>query len=540
MIVNILVIVFIGLMAYWWGTQGLLSALLHLLLTLMAGALALAVWEPLTVNLLLARMPETAWGVGLLAPFALILLGLRIAFDRLVPGNVDMHSLANSLAGGALGLAAGILATGLLVIGMLFLGPLKMDYEPYRLDAAGNPERVQRLWVPVDDIAGRLFSGLADGALHPTLGRGLTWYHPDLAREAGLFRLGASPGARRAMRAGAVEPVTYLQAASAPADKINVAGDEKLLIVSSTVNDRAYDRNRVFTATAAQVALLVENSDQTQTVLPIGYLQNRTFGGLGAGDFARSKVGASSASFQWLFILPNDADPLALRLKQLRLDMPAEPAAPTGQADALLAAVDWSGTVTSTDDQRPPDQRPGSPEGLPSGVEGVAVEVSARLPFTISINDLRMRNGDAENGMLTRASARIARPNRRVGSGNSVDQIYHDPSSSAVVQVELHPDRARSMFGQALEVAAMNTQAPVLVDAGGNRYRSVGYIEATDGQMEININTSQPMRSLAEIDLGRLQNNERLILYFLVGHNTHLVSFQIGNASSQELDLWVP
>ena len=49
MLLNILVIVFILGMAYWWGIQGFFSGLLHCAVVITAGALALAIWEPLSV-----------------------------------------------------------------------------------------------------------------------------------------------------------------------------------------------------------------------------------------------------------------------------------------------------------------------------------------------------------------------------------------------------------------------------------------------------------------------------------------------------------
>ena len=54
---NIAVILMVGLIAYWWGNQGLLSAILHLVCVVIAGAVAFAVWEPITVSFLLRGKP---------------------------------------------------------------------------------------------------------------------------------------------------------------------------------------------------------------------------------------------------------------------------------------------------------------------------------------------------------------------------------------------------------------------------------------------------------------------------------------------------
>ena len=50
---NLLIIGLLGLITYWWGNQGLFSAILHLVCVVVAGAVALGLWEPLVVGVLL-------------------------------------------------------------------------------------------------------------------------------------------------------------------------------------------------------------------------------------------------------------------------------------------------------------------------------------------------------------------------------------------------------------------------------------------------------------------------------------------------------
>ena len=118
MIANIVVIVFVLAMIFWWSQQGFFSAFIHLCLTIVAGTIALSIWEPLVLKFLIFRMPQYAWTVGLLAPFALLLFGLRFAADRLVPGNVQMMPLLSKALGGACGLGSGVLTAGLVFIGL--------------------------------------------------------------------------------------------------------------------------------------------------------------------------------------------------------------------------------------------------------------------------------------------------------------------------------------------------------------------------------------------------------------------------------------
>ena len=63
---NLALIGLVLLIAYWWANQGFFSSLLHLICVIVAGTIALAVWEPVTVNLLLSggMFDNYAWGVS--------------------------------------------------------------------------------------------------------------------------------------------------------------------------------------------------------------------------------------------------------------------------------------------------------------------------------------------------------------------------------------------------------------------------------------------------------------------------------------------
>ncbi|NIM31085.1 MAG: hypothetical protein GTN60_07155, partial [Pseudomonas stutzeri] len=91
-VLNLIVIALVLLIAYWWANQGLFSAIIHLLCVIVAGALALAFWEPITLGLLLKGgfFDAYAWGVSLLGVFVLALLVLRLATNKLVPANVKI------------------------------------------------------------------------------------------------------------------------------------------------------------------------------------------------------------------------------------------------------------------------------------------------------------------------------------------------------------------------------------------------------------------------------------------------------------------
>lgn len=89
-ILNILVIGFAGLIAYWWATQGLFSSVLHFICVLAAGVLAFATWEPMTdLVASISSLQPYGRGIGLVLPFAVYLFALRMLSDKLAPDNLN-------------------------------------------------------------------------------------------------------------------------------------------------------------------------------------------------------------------------------------------------------------------------------------------------------------------------------------------------------------------------------------------------------------------------------------------------------------------
>ena len=162
LLLNIIVLVYVLAMAYFWGSvQGLFSGFLNLLCAIVAGALALALWEPLVVGALLGRMGAIGWGLGLAGPFIIFLVILRLAVDNLVRGNVLFPQVVNWLAGGLCGFLTGVITGGILLIGLgaLPMGEELFGYQPLNIDSTTKTNMVKvdtdretrrPLWLPID------------------------------------------------------------------------------------------------------------------------------------------------------------------------------------------------------------------------------------------------------------------------------------------------------------------------------------------------------------------------------------------------------
>ncbi len=543
---NLIVLLFVIGVAYFYSVQGLFSALLHLVLMLIAGSLALAAWEPLTINFLIERMPEMAWGVGLLAPFVIILLILRLVCDKLILGNLDFNYLGNSIGGGIVGFIIGIITAGYLVISLSFIGTFSLiDYKPYTIEN-GQITRAQSLWVQADDISSGVFSMLSGGAFHPFSGHTTALYEPNLQRAAGTFQLTARRASRRALRPSNVT-VTDLFALDQKAaaeqvahDDLKLTPDQQVIIIGTDIiTDAAADPTGQFTASAAQVGLLHGKENASTLTPPVGYLINNTYGTFNEADeFARAKAGISESTFHWVFVIPSGDEPRYLRLKQLRLEIPEVQFSTkiTEAMTALLTGITWN-PAPQTDDNDQSNVTPvarveGPAHGMPGGAEGIDVAISAELPIPLNGDKVRMsgRGGLDANGIVF-AQGNVPRPDGRLGKALSVDQISYDPRAAAIVRLKVAPRKARSLFGKAV-ASATNLTTPVLIDSDGGKYRAIGVVRENSADLFLDINTESGIRTLQQAGLNNLGDNDHLFLYFRVGLGTTITQFQMGRTTT--------
>ena len=183
MIVNILVIITLLLNVAMWGSRskgrGLFSSFLNMLCVLVAGGLALAVWEP-AANMLVPKLPDFAWCLGLLVPFALILVVIRQGLDALVTKNMDFDDITNFVGGAVFGLGTGVITSALIVLGIssLRVGPSLLGYQPIAYEN-GSPVYSGRLWVPTDRWTVGLYEKLSVGAFENETPLALRMPHAD-------------------------------------------------------------------------------------------------------------------------------------------------------------------------------------------------------------------------------------------------------------------------------------------------------------------------------------------------------------------------
>jgi hypothetical protein len=168
-VLSLLSIAIVGFLGYLWLTRGFFSALLNLLCTIVAGAVAFAVWEPIAYWLLgsardgYGLRASFAWGVSLGLPFAAVLALLRVGIDRTIRANVKIPQAANYIGGAACGVASGIIVAGVFVLSVGFLRVEKgfWGHQPLDLGPTGAVQRSGGLWVPVDKLTAGFYGTLS-------------------------------------------------------------------------------------------------------------------------------------------------------------------------------------------------------------------------------------------------------------------------------------------------------------------------------------------------------------------------------------------
>ncbi|MCZ6612227.1 MAG: hypothetical protein O6941_06300 [Planctomycetota bacterium] len=321
---NIVLIAMVAMIAYWWANQGLFSAIIHLLCVIVAGAIALAFWEPLTVGLLLRgnAFDNYAWGVSLVGLFVAVLLLLRLATNKLIPANVDLPHWANLSFGFPVGAASGVLTIGMLIIGMGFI---QSEREIFGHVGSGRTARAgevgevgSRMWLPFHKWTDEFYSRLSVGSL--STARPLRHYYPNLSDQAVSLIRDSYGGGR-----GQVS----LLPSAASVDAVYVCPNLGRCAVKVRFSRGARDFGEQLTISAAQLRLIAwaQGKDKPYVSFPVSWAQEIKGGGMGAflfddlSHYITSVPGREAADVLIVFPFPAELEPRFIQIKGTRYDL---------------------------------------------------------------------------------------------------------------------------------------------------------------------------------------------------------------------------
>ncbi len=571
---NILAICVIGGIAYLWMTRGFFSAMLHMCCTLVAGAIAFALWEPLSLMLLdkspqsgfLSFIRYSAWSIGLIVPFAVSLAIIRPVVDKALPLNAQTESLANYVGGGLCGVVAGGITAGIVVMGV---GMLRMDsdmwgYQSVRVGGRGSIERSGKLVVPIDRMVAGLYGKLSQTSL--ATAEPLAKWYPDLPDVPATMRMSSGDGKdRNTLSPKHVNVYSRYsigkdRQSGSLTDLLRDAWNPGASQLVFDPNGEAYppnshiegfvvqldagarEKHGQIVVGNAQVRLLIENATnpddvEHRSLFPIAVATRAAAGELMYGRFrldsqifiAAAGAGADTR-MAFEFVIPPGFEPIALYVKNARIEptpIVHDYKTPEERDQEIL-----NGKVFGTD-VLPPVVNEGTrpPIGVPAqSPADFGIQLNNSLGQTIQkggersleLDGLVIIDGEDKFALAEmKRSGEIAR-DLRVES-------FMVTTDTAIVKIDVSASSASSILGKT-KALAESLMPPFVVDTAGTRYQAVGYVYKDRDIVKIRFTPGNPIRGLTELParLTNSRSDQQCTLVFRVNVGVSINKFMLG------------
>ncbi|MBM4006720.1 MAG: CvpA family protein [Planctomycetes bacterium] len=506
------------LIAYWWGNQGAFDALVHLIAVIVAGALAFALWEPVTHAFLLTpALSEFGWGLSLGVLFLALLAILRIVIDKLCPVRPRLARWADWAFGSLMGVWSGVLTVGMILIAVGHVATARdlAGHENWKRDA-GSPGPIASngdapASVCVSATAG-FYKLVSDGGFAPWLGAGsLATLRPDVGADAdSLMRDSVDGGKGRVAVTPAGLSVSGFYRDPSFAIKTGGPGAFAVLI---NPKSPSFDSSGGFSLAASQ-AHLIDASTGT-SVFPVEFSQREAKSGDSlvrysfAGDANYLTTASSSAESVACLLFPSkpfgeSKGPFYLQIKGLRYELPNPTPGPEGLAKAVQSGGKTIAVAAAGEDV------PVIPENqlrVDAGVQGVLIDKN-NMPGSLKEDGNLLIGGAAE---------RISKADATSGDVRFIKET----EGSRILRLVCSRDTVVDLFNtdrtrKDAERVGPNGQ-PVLIDATGNIYAPVGYIWRDEQRDEFEIYLDEePKEGLTLKRFARAANSGEIFILYRV------------------------
>jgi hypothetical protein len=583
MTLMIITLFLVGATTYLWVTRGFMSALIHMVCVIAAGAIAFGVWEPLSM-LLLKASPDRgfasflggiAWGLGLAVPFAISLTVLRVAADLLLPANAQCDTVVDYVGGGICGLVSGTISAGIIVLSIGFLrtdtefwGYAPVSYTT-QANSRGSLERPASTMVPwVDRITVGLYSYLSLTTLRTY--QPMAVWHPDFDTFPGALRMTYDGKSRNTLKpqdfrvlewynvgnpqtAGSLDGLTIDHWNDRPQKVIDLDGNPVtsgyITGLNISFNAGARERGGYISVGNGQLRLVAqrEGSDTAVSLHPIAVLTRvadpsriayARFRFDSDQMFIASVGGESDAMMAFEFAVPSGYRPIALYVKGVR--QPLHDRSP-GRHFATPADRDKEVLAGKLEGWKNPQNFPDyvAPETATWQLDPVKVNNS--LGFTLQKgSERKLAVSQANRGWwIEEGEDKFSHQDRTRGSYADFKlQInrFATTEDTVMVQVDISPGVRDMAFIRSWEAADRN--APLqLIDTNGRPYQAVGYVY-DDGQLAtIRYTRGQPIRNASELpSISRNTPDRKLTLLFIVSKGVKIKEFRIGARVVEQYD----
>lgn len=528
---NIVIVFLTLLIAYWWANQGLFSAIIHLLCVVVAGSIALALWEPITHGLLLKGgwFDGYAWGVSLVGVFVVALFVLRLVTNKLVPNNVILPHWADLAFGAPVGFAAGVLTIGILILGAGQIQSQRdlMGFVGWgRSGRDGQVKALQNVWVPCHRWAGEFFELLSVGSF--STGTPLRHYNPNLYRQSGSL-----------LRDSAIEGKGQT---SMPQEGIKVRGVwvcERRCAVKVGYTRQALDFGVQLTLTGSQVRLIGAVPRGNRAKPPVAYptrwrqpVRDRgevTFAFDSFTNYVTSVPGRETGDVLLEFALPGGVPPAFIEIKGTRYPITRVEPVSCAQIDDLLGGV---ASIAASGDS-------GSGGGGASGGAAPPVggaRIDSAIKISNAINPVLANKNTLPGGLKERdlflyegeADFPKGRPQGLVSPALRIKGI-EEPEGTRVLQVDVSRGSSPADIFGPVQQRAGDDAAPQLIDGDGNSYTAIGFIhEGADG-VRIMLDPGHGIGSMADLPALPSSGAETLRLIFRVTEGVTIVGLKLGD-----------
>lgn len=599
MILGIIAIALVGLIGYVWVTRGFYSALIHMICTLLAGAVAFGVWEPVSRMLLdaapssgfLSFLEGSAYALGLALPFAVSLVIFRVIADLILRANVKLVPTADYVGGGICGVIAGVPTVGILLISMGFLR-LDTDllgYQPLEYTSKGMIQRVgsSGMILPFDKWTADLYGHTSKTSF--ATDTPLATYYPDLALVPHALRINNGDGAARntfkptdfqVLSRYTVGKEKSLSPNELFSDMWNPAPQAVTDIDGNTLSAGAYIEgyvvkfnsgakerggdNKVVLG-ASQARLLCQSTADPDKFTSCYLIAVAAQADSASTAYARfrfdtkglfiASVGATSeASFGLEFAVPAGYNPVALYVKNARhlisegtTAKPKVAFASTSIRDAVIATGDLvkDNRIDVTDPRwaieiKPPQAEQGSFNTgvrLPTGMA-----ISNMVGRTLHKTTIRSMTVEDEGNQIVQGDQTFTNEEMREPPLEKALRVEKFLVSGDVVMIQLDVSIGSQFTWMGAAAQAIDDkEPPVLMDTNNQKYEPVGWIfvdNTKGGQSQYRYLPITPVRALNEKGfpvLSRSAPDNKLKLLFLVNRGAQINRFAVGGTIVAEL-----
>jgi len=581
MILNLIVIAIVLGVGATWGLRGkgrgMFSAMIACICVIVSGAIAFAVWEPLVYGVLLAKMPDLAWGLGLLLPFCIALGITRAIAEASVPKNLDLNDATNFIGGTVFGLIMGVIVAGIVVTSLSFMRfpPSLLGYRSIK-DDRGNLTYATALWIPADKITIGVYEYLSSGALSSATP--LRTRSPKLYEQAAMSRMvytakgdgGKASLAKTTIRGedftlkgrfrvtGSVNDlVGFVDDLGNPGEQTvkypdgsGPKGESRVEGFFIEFKASGAEKTGQIVVSPGQLRLIAERKDGSViAVHPFSVYAQPAAGGsltrfrVASDDLHFPSVGGgSSAVFGFEFLVPADATPTDLFIKNYRVELNPKEDVKTSYAG--FKARDQAlrdGKLVAAMGVSPGGARLDTKTVDTSGSQTVSsddvselIRVDETLPNRWIIN-----KGSGVGGLVIRDS------DNKIIDGQfqfTIEQLsnlaidrklkvdgFAATDDTGIVRVELARGQKQSLLGRSVETAESILQ-PLLADANGNLYEPIGYVYSDGRTVDIRFKPGEPLRALSQIPaLSTAKQNQTLYLIFRPTKGARITRFLLGS-----------